>query len=143
VIHTQTPHGRSQTRRRLHLKPLCNDGWDRIQLLDYSWIHTGAWDFIHLFAITAIIKLYPESKRMTHQLLLLVSVYLWLYSPRRPQPLFQFLNLYTVSRTPWTGDQAVARPLPKHRIKANRHPCLERDSNPRSQRSSGRRQFMP
>jgi hypothetical protein len=29
-------------------------------------------------------------------------------------PLFQFLNLYTVGRTPWTGDQRVARPLPKH-----------------------------
>jgi hypothetical protein len=28
---------------------------------------------------------------------------------------FQFLNLYTVGRTPWTGDQPVARPLPTHR----------------------------
>jgi hypothetical protein len=26
-----------------------------------------------------------------------------------------FLILYTVGRTPWTGDQPVARPLPKHR----------------------------
>jgi hypothetical protein len=32
-----------------------------------------------------------------------------------PWPLFQFLNLYTVSRNPWTGDQPVARPLPTHR----------------------------
>jgi hypothetical protein len=31
----------------------------------------------------------------------------------------------------------------KHRINAQRHPCLEWDSNPRSQRSSERRQFMP
>jgi hypothetical protein len=31
----------------------------------------------------------------------------------------------------------------KHRITAHRHPCLEWDSNPRSQRSSDRRQFMP
>jgi hypothetical protein len=30
----------------------------------------------------------------------------------RPWPLFQFLNLYTVDRTPWTGHQPVARPLP-------------------------------
>jgi hypothetical protein len=32
-------------------------------------------------------------------------------------PLFQFLDLffYTVGRTPWTGDQPVARPLPAHR----------------------------
>jgi hypothetical protein len=29
-----------------------------------------------------------------------------------PWPLFQFLNLYTVGRTPWTEDQPVARPLP-------------------------------
>jgi hypothetical protein len=30
-------------------------------------------------------------------------------------PLFQFLNLYTVGRTPWTGDQPIARPLPTHK----------------------------
>jgi hypothetical protein len=29
--------------------------------------------------------------------------------------LFSFLILYTVGRTPWTGDQPVARPLPTHR----------------------------
>jgi hypothetical protein len=28
---------------------------------------------------------------------------------------FQFLNLYTVGRTPWTRDQPVARPLRTHR----------------------------
>jgi hypothetical protein len=28
---------------------------------------------------------------------------------------FGFLILYTASRTPWTGDQPVARPLPTHR----------------------------
>jgi hypothetical protein len=33
-----------------------------------------------------------------------------------PWPLFQFLDLfYTVDRTPWTGDQPIARPLPAHR----------------------------
>jgi hypothetical protein len=31
----------------------------------------------------------------------------------------------------------------KYRINAHRHPCLEWDSNPRSQCSSGRRRFMP
>jgi hypothetical protein len=32
-----------------------------------------------------------------------------------PWPLLQFRNLfYTVGRTPWTGDQPVARPLPAH-----------------------------
>jgi hypothetical protein len=28
---------------------------------------------------------------------------------------FNFLILYTDGRTPWTGDQLVARPLPTHR----------------------------
>jgi hypothetical protein len=32
-----------------------------------------------------------------------------------PWSLFQFLNIYKVGRTPWTGDQPVARPLPTHR----------------------------
>jgi hypothetical protein len=44
-----------------------------------------------------------------------------------PWPFFQFLNPYTVDRTPWTGDQPVARPLPTHRTtqaqnNAHRHP---------------------
>jgi hypothetical protein len=29
-------------------------------------------------------------------------------------PLFSFLMFYTVGKTPWTGDQRVARPLPTH-----------------------------
>jgi hypothetical protein len=54
---------------------------------------------------------------------------------------FSFVILYTVGRTPWTGDRPVARPLPTRRITqtqnkhTHRRPCLERDSNPRSQRS--------
>jgi hypothetical protein len=32
-----------------------------------------------------------------------------------PWPLFRFFNPYTVGRSPWTGDQPVARPLPTHR----------------------------
>jgi hypothetical protein len=39
-------------------------------------------------------------------------VHLWLYSPCGPSPLFQFFNLCTVGRAPWTRDQPVARPLP-------------------------------
>jgi hypothetical protein len=55
-----------------------------------------------------------------------------------PWPLLQFLNLfYTGGRTPWTSDQTVARPLPTHKHKRiHIHPCLEWDSNLRSQRSS-------
>jgi hypothetical protein len=32
-----------------------------------------------------------------------------------PWPLFSFLMFYTVGKTPWTGDQPVARPLHAHR----------------------------
>jgi hypothetical protein len=44
-----------------------------------------------------------------------LSTYLWLYSPYGPWPHFQFLNLYTLNRTPWTEDQPIARPLLEHR----------------------------
>jgi hypothetical protein len=55
---------------------------------------------------------------------------------------FRFLILYTVDRTR-TGDQPVARPLPKRRTAQTqnkraqkRHPCLQWYSNPRCQPSS-------
>jgi len=70
------------------------------------------------------------------------------YSPYRT---LVFLNglpyPQTFGRTPWFGDQSKARPLPKHRKTQHRntktHPCPEKDSNLRSQCSSGRRQYMP
>jgi hypothetical protein len=34
-----------------------------------------------------------------------LAVSLWPCSPCEPWPLFQFLNLYTVGKTPWTGGQ--------------------------------------
>jgi hypothetical protein len=37
-----------------------------------------------------------------------LSIYLWLYSLCGLRSLFQFLNLHTVGRTPWTGDQLSA-----------------------------------
>jgi hypothetical protein len=62
-------------------------------------------------------------------------------------PFLQFANLfYTDGRTPWTSGQPVTRPLPTHRTtqiqnkRTHKHPCLEWDSNPRSQRSRERRQ---
>jgi hypothetical protein len=42
-------------------------------------------------------------------------IHLWLYSPCGSWPLFQFLNPYTVRRTPWTGDQPDTKPLPTYR----------------------------
>jgi hypothetical protein len=45
-----------------------------------------------------------------------VYVYLWLYSPfLHLGRFFSLLILYTVGRTPLTGDQPVAMPLPTHR----------------------------
>jgi hypothetical protein len=41
-------------------------------------------------------------------------------------PLFQFLNLYTVGRIHWTGDQPVARPLPTHRTTQTQNKRKER-----------------
>jgi hypothetical protein len=37
-----------------------------------------------------------------------------MYGSVGPCPLCQFLDLYTDGRTPWTGDQPVARPLRAH-----------------------------
>jgi hypothetical protein len=60
-----------------------------------------------------------------------LSVCLSVYSPYEPWPLFQFLNPYTVGRTPWKGDQPVAKPLPTYRTtqtqnkRTHRHPCLQ------------------
>jgi hypothetical protein len=62
-------------------------------------------------------------------------VYLWLYSPCGPWPLFQFIDLYTVGKTPWAGDQPVARPLPTHRT--------TQTQNKRTQTSMPRVGFEP
>jgi hypothetical protein len=74
----------------------------------------------------------------------------FLLSQIRPSGLFPFRTdlklwiLQTVVRTPWTGDHPVARPLPtQDNTKADIHPCLEWDTNPRSQCSSGWRHFVP
>jgi hypothetical protein len=56
------------------------------------------------------------SPNVNQALCLGLSVYLWLYSPFLDLGrFFNFLILYTVGRTLWTGDQTCARPLPAHR----------------------------
>jgi hypothetical protein len=75
----------------------------------------------------------------------------WLYSPLLGRGLFFSFVIfcYTDGRSPWTSDEPVARPVCTHRTTqtqnkcTHRHPSLKWDSNPRPQRSSGRRQFMP
>jgi hypothetical protein len=69
---------------------------------------------------------------------------LWLYSPLLGLGRsFSFFILYTVGRTPWTGDQPVTIHLHTHRINAHKPPCLEWDSNRLSQSLSVQSQFMP
>jgi hypothetical protein len=64
-----------------------------------------------------------------------ILLVLWLYSPCTPWSLFQFSNVYTVGRTPWTGDQLIARPLPTHRT--------TQTQNKRTQTSMPRVGFEP
>jgi hypothetical protein len=46
---------------------------------------------------------------------------LLLCSPLDLGRIFSFLILYAVGRTPWAGDQPVARPLPTHRTIQTQH----------------------
>jgi hypothetical protein len=63
-----------------------------------------------------------------------LSIYLSIYGSGC---FFNFLIFYAVGRTPSTGDEPVARPLPKNRTaetqnkRTHRHPCLKWVSNPR------------
>jgi hypothetical protein len=45
-----------------------------------------------------------------------IYIFCWFYSPLGPWLLLlQFHDHFTDRRAPWTNDQLVARPLPKHR----------------------------
>jgi hypothetical protein len=56
-------------------------------------------------------------------------------------------SVWKVGRTPWKGGRPYARPLSTQdnttHKNADTHPSLKRDSNPRSQCSSGRREYVP
>jgi hypothetical protein len=68
----------------------------------------------------------------------------------RPWPLLQFHNLFYTDQTVGFLERVISpsqgrylhTEQHRHITNAHRHPCLEWDSNPRSQRSSERRQFM-
>jgi hypothetical protein len=76
-------------------------------------------------------------------------ILLWLYSPLLGLGrYFSFLIQYTVSRTPWTGDQPVSRPLFTHRTIQTQNkrtwtsmPWVWSEST--TPVLSGRRHFMP
>jgi hypothetical protein len=42
-----------------------------------------------------------------------------------PWPLFSFLILYTVGRTPWSEDQPIERPLPINRTTQTQNKCTQ------------------
>jgi hypothetical protein len=42
-----------------------------------------------------------------------------------PWPIYKFLNVYTIGKTPWTGDQPVARPLPTYRTTQTRNKRIQ------------------
>jgi hypothetical protein len=76
-----------------------------------SWFLMSSVDFLGV-----VIYVTHHFTNSVNIIIVLSAVSLWLCSPFvGPWPLFQFLNLYTVGRAPWTGDKPVARPLPTHR----------------------------
>jgi hypothetical protein len=61
------------------------------------------------------------SKKMFRRICLSVCIYISSYSPLVDLgSFFSFLIFYTVGRTPWTGDQPVAKPLSAHRTAKHR-----------------------
>jgi hypothetical protein len=77
----------------------------------------------------------------------LTEIYLWLYNPCVPWPrnfliYAQSVGLLGRGISPSQG-RYINTEQHKHRINAQGHPCLEWDSNPRFQCTSGRRRFMP
>jgi hypothetical protein len=107
--------------------------------------------YITYFINTSDIPLIPElcSENLSSLLHFFIIFFHYLYfSFRRlyicmalqpfvgPWSLFSFLIFYTVGKTPSTGDQLVARPLPTQRT------AHTQNWNPRSQCSNERRQFM-
>jgi hypothetical protein len=72
------------------------------------------------------------------ELIIALSIYLWLYSPCGTWLAFQFLILYKVGRTPWTWHQPTIRPLPIHKQHKHTHTDIHVSSGIRSHDPSGR-----
>jgi hypothetical protein len=76
--------------------------------------------------------------------LLLLLLLLWLYSPLFGLCCsFSSLILYTVGRTPWSGDQPVVRPLPTHKATQTQTSTLRVGFEPTTRVWAGRKQFTP
>jgi hypothetical protein len=74
-----------------------------------------------------IYRIYHSHQWMISYIPYCLSLFLslWLYSPLNLCRFFSFLTLYTVGRTPWTGDQAVARTLPTHITTQTHNKCTQ------------------
>jgi hypothetical protein len=92
---------------------------------------------IQFFKIHANILILSTNRSSSGVSIRYPSLFLSLYASRALWALaaFQFLNLYTVGRTPWTRDQPVTRPLHTHR--------RTRTQNKRTQISMPRVVFEP
>jgi hypothetical protein len=62
---------------------------------------------------TCFVRMRRSSSRI--QLPISTCEIIFFYGSTALWTLAAFLSLYTVGRTPWTGDKPVARPLPTHR----------------------------
>jgi hypothetical protein len=83
------------------------DRWEN--LISNNFIFTTLcllWDEGFTVHVIFSISLYPAPEIYSS---IALQSFCWTFAT------FQFLNLYTADRTPWTGDQPVARPLPTQR----------------------------
>jgi hypothetical protein len=111
--HTHTPTTNQPTYTPTHLLPTNLPTYLPTHppthlLPTYLYTHTHTHTYTHL---PTYLSIYLRTY---------LPIYLSIYLSMGLQPLwtlvaFQFLNLYTVGRTPWKGDQPFARPLPTHR----------------------------
>jgi hypothetical protein len=94
--------------------------------LHFTWL-----GFANTFPLAAYSKITRVSSMLSLTLTcnLIVFFFHLLYSPLGPWPLlFQFYDHFTDGRTPWTSDQLVARPLPKHRTTQTQNKHIHKTS---------------
>jgi hypothetical protein len=109
--------------------------------ISYRLVYTA---FLYYILGTSFFQMMAGSRLIQIPFFFLFFFSLALQPPWALASSFSFMIIFTDGRTPWTSDQLVIRPLPKHRINTyTKHPCLVWGSNPRSQLTSERRQFMP
>jgi hypothetical protein len=130
--------------------------WLDLEGRDYqtTWRHIPEFSNNHHTHYRRSIKISLSQRSHTFSRISDCSVYLSLFflllplwSTGRPwNALFHFSFLIlrqSIGLLGWVSSPSQDRYLTHtHRINTHRHPCLEWDSNPRSQWSSGRRQFM-